>query len=65
MSYQLFSINLQDGHDVRYRTQCTEPDFMCMVRYGIELVCKVFWCVRYFSGSEKVFKKQDYLNLNR
>ena len=44
---------IQGGHDVRYRTQCTVPDFLCTVRYGIKLVCTVFWYVRYFSGSEK------------
>ena len=44
---------IQGGHDVRYRTQCTVPDFFCTVRYGIEVVCTVFWCVRYFSGYEK------------
>ena len=43
----------QGGHDVRYHTQCAVPDFLCTVRYGIKLVCMVFWCVRYFSGSEK------------
>ena len=40
-------------------SRCTVPytmygtGFLCTVRYGIELVCTVFWCVRYFSGSEK------------
>ena len=51
--HKTYDYYLQGGHDVRYRTQCTVPDFLCTVRYGIELVCTVFWCVRYFSGSEK------------
>ena len=34
---------LKGGHDERYRTQCTVPDFLCTVRYSIKFMCTVFF----------------------
>ena len=48
---------LQGGHDVRYRSQCTVPDFLCTVWYDIFLVCMV--CTVFF----RVFKKNLKTNI--
>ena len=34
--------------------------FFC-VRYGIKLVCTVFWCVRYCSGYKKKISENYHL----